>query len=275
MSAEYGYKKVLAPYYEVWLGGQQLEGLEHMLIQEVSFEDESTGSDILTITFSDPDFIILDSAMITTATPVKFVGGWVFDNKVLFDGYIAMADASFPSDGVPSITLTCMDKSFMMDRIDRKESYTKVRYDQVATTIAQRNGLAIKTKNSGKVHEKISQSGKSDIQFLSDLADELEWLVWVKGSTLYFLPVDYNQSPVKTYWWRRPPFNLMSFSPRLIQADSKDGIDEHDIDEKTGKTKSDVADSSTPTTNLGKKPAKDKGGSMKYNPYTGKWEKQG
>jgi hypothetical protein len=271
MSSEYNYEKVLAPYYEVWLGDQPLEGLEHSLIQEVVFEDTSSGSDLLTITFQDPDFILIDSPMIVKATPVKFVGGWLFDNKDLFSGYISAADVSYPANGVPTLTITCMDKSFMMDRIDRKEKYKDMRYDQIATQVAQRNGLAIVTQNSGKVEETTTQSDKSDIQFLTDLAEELEWLVWVKDSTLYFLPPDFGSSPTKTYWWRRPPFNLIEFSPRVIQADTKDGIDDHDLDPLTGEPKNDIGDSDTPQNTLGNKPD---GPQVKYDWYTGQWNEQ-
>jgi hypothetical protein len=279
MSAEYDYRSILAPYYEVWLGGRQLEGLENQLIRDVVYEDTSSGSDLLIITFQDPDFNIIDSPLVIKASPVKFVGGWLFDNKELFDGYIAQAEVDFPKDGVPTLTVTCMDKSYVMDRIERYEVYKDMRYDQIATKIAQRNGLSIKTqpapfdkKPSGKDRENVTQSQKTDIQFLTDLANDIEWLCWVKGDTLYFLPPDYSAEPAKTYWWRRPPFNLLSFNPKLVHADTTDGISTGNIDPVTGKPTNDTADSGTQVDRLGEK--KDKPG-MKYDPYTNSWREAG
>lgn len=266
--------RVLVPYYELWIGGNKLSNYETKLIQSVVFSDTDSGSNLLTVNFEDPDFILIDDPRITKATPVQFIGGFYFNSRKMFEGYISMVDFTFPENGVPTLTITCMDKSFIMDRVERRETYKNMRYDQIATKIAQRNGFSIVTKNTGKIHEQVTQSDKTDIQFLVDLGNEIDYFVNVEGSTLYFLPRDYQSTPQKTYWYRRPPFNLISFTPRLVQADVKVGIDEHDIDEKTGKTVTGVADDSTPGPTLGKQTnsAKDNSGvSMILDKNTGKW----
>jgi phage protein D len=227
------------PYFIIYLNGKNLTARMKQLIEEVVYEDTSTGSDLLTIVIRDPDFTLLSDPLIMKSTPVKFWGGFHNNYREMFNGFISMVDADFPEDGIPSLTITCMDASHMMNKIERKKVYKNMRGDQIVSQIAKSYGLVpIVDKSPGKVEESTTQSFETDIQFIQGLAEQDDFLTWVTGNALFYMKREHfmKQAPFRTYWYKKPPYDLINFRPRIIQADQKDTMDSSDIDSETNKT---------------------------------------
>lgn len=233
----------LTPYFRIYLGGKPLSDYEHMLVDEVIYEDTSTGSDMVSITIHDPDYLIIGDKRIVKSTECKVEGGWTTKYRTWINGYISAVDVDFPSEGFPTITLHVMDKTYLMNKLERKKVYTNMTYKDIVSQVAKRYGLKVScdsTELSNEKHESVSQSYETDIQFISKLAEEIGFLVFYNSddSTLYFKEKDkyFNVKPKATLWYRRYPFDILSFRPRIIQADQLDEIEEEDIDDKDKKT---------------------------------------
>jgi uncharacterized protein len=230
----------LAPYFKIFLGGVPLSDIEHALVDEIIYEDTSTGSDLVSITINDPDYLIIGNRKIVKSTPCKVVGGYTNKYRTWIDGYVSMVDVNFPEEGFPSITIHVMDKSYIMNKVERKKVYKNMSYRDIASQIAKRYGLAFDGDSSGegkKKHESVTQSYETDIQFLIGLASEIGYLVFVSGSKLYFKDKEtfIKNASQGTLWYRRHPFDILDFRPRIIQADQLDEIEESDIDDKDKK----------------------------------------
>lgn len=285
----------LTPYFRIYLGGQPLSDFEHSLVEEIVYEDTSTGSDLVSITIHDPDYVIIGDKRIVKSTACKVEGGWTNKYKTWVDGYVSAVDVDFPEEGYPTITIHVMDKSYLMNKLERKKVYKNMSYCAIAGQIAKQYGLKLVADNNGKggeTHESVTQSYETDIQFLIGLAGEIGYLVFVKGSELHFRNKDnfFNSKPKVTLWYRRFPFDILSFRPRIVQADQLDELEETDIDDKDKKTtkaqtKKDNSSgggggsSGGSNSNSGGGSSSSGGssnqssGDMRYNPYTGKWEK--
>lgn len=242
MMSSYQQDAYRAVYYKIWLDNKELSPFEHSLVEEIKFEDTSTGSDMVSIVIKDPDYTFISNLKLTKSTPVKVVGGYKDQYRTWINGYISMVDVDFPEEGTPEVVIHVMDKTYIMNRIVRKRTFKNMTYTQVAKKIAQAYGLSFSGDTSGKgkeKHETITQSYETDIQFLVGLADEIGYLVYMSadGTKLYFKDKESfeKKAPSYTLWYKRPPFDIISFRPRIIQADQFDEIMESDIDNKTKK----------------------------------------
>ena len=232
----------ITPYFKIYLEGQPLTDFENSLVEEVVYEDTSTGSDMVSITIHDPDYTIIGDKRIVKSTPCKVEGGWTNKYRTWIEGYVSAVDIDFPEEGVPTITLHIMDKTYVMNRLERKKTYKNMSYKEIVGKIASQYGMVVNAdaaEVSTKKHESVTQSFETDIQFLSGLAQEIGFLLFYRSSdnSLNFKNKDsyFAQSPVATLWYRRFPFDILSFRPRIVQADQLDEIEESDIDDKDKK----------------------------------------
>lgn len=263
------YKHLREPMFEVWIGGKKLSEARHRLIEEVRYEDHATGSDIVTITIVDPLYELIGDPMIVRKTAVKVVGGYRLDNRVMLEGYISMVDFNFPDDGTPTVVITAMDSSQKMDRKLVKRTFKKTTRKAIIGQIAAENGLGFSSKGGNdkltKVEDSLSQSNESDIQYVTQLANECDMIVYVEGETLYLEERAYTEAPQGTLAYRKAPFNIISFTPRYVQKDIPDEEEESDIDD-AGETDTGTADNSTPRDAVGASgtPYGDDNGRLEY-----------
>jgi len=250
----WNYETIKHPAFWIEIGGKRLSDFEHKFIEEVVYEDHATGSDICSVTISDPMFKFISDPVFAAKTKFKLIGGYMLKHREMMDGYITAVDYVFPEDNTPQLIIHAMDKSHEMDRVLKKRSWSnKTRY-QVAQAIAKEYGLGFSgkaNKHANKKEETISQSNQSDMELLISMADDCEMIVYVKGSTLHFRERDYGATPQQTLNYRKADFSLIEFSPRLVQKDIPEEIDEQNIDNK-GKQEKGKATSSTPRTTPGK-----------------------
>lgn len=292
-------------YFKIWLDGQPLSPFEHTLVEEIRYENTSTGSDMVTISIVDPDLTIISNPKIVRSTPVKVEAGYWNNYRTWIDGYISALDPQFPETGSPTLDIHVMDKGYRMNRLLRRKTYKNMSYAQIAKSIAKMYGMSCDADTSGdggKIHESVTQSYETDIAFLNKLANEIGYLVYISadGKKLYFKDREkfMKQSPVTKLWYKRPPFDIIQFMPRIVNADIPEEIEEVDIDNKTKtQTKGGVSiqnkssgkgsggggssGSSKGSSSGSGKGSSSGGGSsgggsappgrMKYDPYTGKW----
>lgn len=232
----------LTPFFRISLAGRPLSDFEHTLVEEINYEDTSTGSDLVSITIHDPDYILIGDKRLMKSTPCKVEGGWTNKYRTWVDGFLSAVDVDFPETGLPTVTLHVMDKSYLMNKVERRKVYKNVTYRDIAAQTAKRYGMAFEGDTSGtlgkKKHESVSQSFETDIQFLIGRAEEIGYLVFVKGNKLYWKDKDRYEkvSAAVTLWYRRYPYDVLSFRPRIIQADQPDELEEENIDNMNKKT---------------------------------------
>jgi hypothetical protein len=240
--------EVKEQFYEIIIGGVKLEEAYLRTISEIIYEDNAMGSSLLHISMQDPDRDFIENEFLIEDTPVVFLGGWRGE-VTEFKGWISVIDMDFPENGVPTLTLRCMDNSHLLNREKKKRTFEKIRVSDVARKVFQENGLKAVVDTTPIVEESLSQNEQTDIQFLLSLVSNVieDYICYIEKDTGYFVKKNIIQNPQSTLEYRKGRGELKSFSPRLAKEVKQERADNSNISAETGTT---VADTSTKGGNL-------------------------
>lgn len=209
--------ELLMPYYRVFIGGVEFNEFQYSMVSEITYEDTSTGSDVLTIRLNDPDFIFLNDNFFIEDVQIKFIGGYSHNNRVMFEGWISIIDVDFPDTGSPRLTINCMDNSHVMNRVKKKRKWENTTRARIVAEIFREYGLKSVIEDSGKVEESISQNNETDINFILKLArEEIDtYLLYIEGTTGHYVKKKLVETPQYYFDYRDGKMNVINFSPRI------------------------------------------------------------
>ena len=224
---------VKIPYYAIYINGVELDEYRMSMLESIDFEDNATGSDLLTLSFYDPDLILLSDNIFIPNCNVSFKGGWLKGDVVTFEGFISVIDIDFPESGTPSITLNCMDNTHIMNVEKKKRTWENTKVSTVAEQIFREYGFKAVVHDTGEVEENLSQSD-TDIKFLTQLADDQyeKFLVYVEGTTGYFVKKPTLGTPQATLEYREGNGDLISFSPRINKQSKQMQVSSSEVNTK-------------------------------------------
>lgn len=229
--SEYG---VGTPLFEILLDGKEVSGDFYSFIEEVEFDSNVSGSDKATVTVNDPMLQFLEDRKFYKGRKITIYGGWENDLVKWIDGYIAMVDVDFPDTGDPFMRLHCMDESFLLDRHQVFYSYPSMTFAQIAREIAERHGLTAEGPSTDVQHENINQSGETDIDLLTRMAEDEGLIVKIKNGKIQWSKVtQVEKEPQDELHWREYPYTLKSFRPRLAIVDQDVARSGSSVDDAT------------------------------------------
>ena len=263
--------KVMACIWSVSINGVALDLQRKRSITSIQIDTQCDGSDTATIDITDKDLVYInDNIFIEDATisiSMMFVGT---TDKITFNGYVSAIDINFPEDGMPVLSLTCLDGTHVMNRTKKKRSWNNVTRMQVAQKIAAEYGFKFEgeTSYNGVVEDTISQSDQTDIEFLEDLASQEDELYSCKlrGDTLYYKKKNMTAEAVMAIHYKKYPYEVRSFSPRINKETMQDSTTVADVATDTKKTDTATSTGSSKSNIQGTKVS---GGSSSGNPSSG------
>lgn len=263
--------KVMACIWSVSINGVTLDLQRKRSITSIRIDTQCDGSDTATIDITDKDLVYInDNIFIEDATisvSMMFVGT---TDKITFNGYVSAIDINFPEDGMPVLSLTCLDGTHVMNRTKKKRSWNNVTRMQVAQKIAAEYGFKFEgeTSYNGVVEDTISQSDQTDIEFLEDLASQEDELYSCKlrGDTLYYKKKNMTAEAVMAIHYKKYPYEVRSFSPRINKETMQDSTTVADVATDTKKTDTATSTGSSKSNIQGTKVS---GGSSSGNPSSG------
>lgn len=205
------------PKYYLYINGKELDTFRYSMIQDITFEDNASGSDLLTINIEDPEFLFINDNIFLEDNKVKFIGGFDTDLPIRFEGYISIIDIDFPETGSPTLCIQCMDNTHVMNRVKKKRTWNNTTRAKVAREIFREYGFKVVIEDSGIKEDTISQSDETDIEFLVKLSeDEIEpYLVYLEGTTAYYVKKKILARQQDTLDYRDGNQTILSFSPRI------------------------------------------------------------
>ena len=262
--------KVMACIWSVSINGVALDLQRKRSITSIQIDTQCDGSDTATIDITDKDLVYInDNIFIEDATisiSMMFVGT---TDKITFNGYVSAIDINFPEDGMPVLSLTCLDGTHVMNRTKKKRSWINVTRFQ-AQKIAAEYGFKFEgeTSYNGVVEDTISQSDQTDIEFLEDLASQEDELYSCKlrGDTLYYKKKNMTAEAVMAIHYKKYPYEVRSFSPRINKETMQDSTTVADVATDTKKTDTATSTGSSKSNIQGTKVS---GGSSSGNPSSG------
>ena len=279
--SKYKQGDVLSIVYDVWISGTQLGLEKKSCINSIDIKETVEGSDSATIQISDPEFLYIEDNIFLEDNSIKIRLGW--DNttyRVEFNGYISAIDINFDSDGIPKLTVTCMDNTHIMNRTKKNETYSNCTSADVVKKKCQDYGFTcvIDSSYSFKVQETITQSDQTDIDFITKLAgDEVyPFTARLVGNTFYYVKMGKLETPKMSLTYKKYPHEVISFSPKINKETKQVEISGASINtsDKSVSTTTGTVDSGSGSASAnGSSSSQSSSGGYTYNPTTKTWTK--
>ena len=279
--SKYKQGEVLAIVYDVWISGTKLKMEKKQCITSISIKETVEGADSATIVIADPEFLYIEDNIFLEDNTVKIKLGW--DNVTYreeFNGYISAVDITFDADGIPKLTITCMDNTHIMNRQKKDCTFNNCTSADVVKKIVKSYGYSCVVDSSYKfeVQETITQSNQTDIDFITKLANDevYPFTARLVGKTFYYVKMGKLETPKMTLTYKKYPHEIISFNPKINKETKQVEIKSASID-----TSSKAQSSTTGTTGSGSGNAtangsnssKSASGGYTYNPSTKSWTK--
>ena len=211
---------VSSPFWELWINNVEITGRARSCINSIEFDDLCDGSDTCTLSITDPDFIFIEDNIFIEEAKVLARFGFNEDiDRKEFSGYISAIDISFPEEGSPTLTITCLDNSHLMNREKKNRSWDNVTRADIVKKIATEYGYYpdIEPNYTFAVQDTISQSNQTDIEFLESLATQERepFMCKVKGTHIVYKKKGLLQTPITDIGYKTYPFDVISFTPQI------------------------------------------------------------
>lgn len=228
------------------VNNKKIEEDTRACINNILIDELCDGSDTCTIDITDPDFIFIEDDIFIDDASIQVKFGFNEDtDRQEFNGYISAIDISFPEEGSPTLTITCLDESHVMNREDKSKTWEKKTRADVVREIAQSYGFKtdIESGYNFKTEESISQSKQTDIEFLESLAGQERepFMCKLVKDTIVYKKKGVLQTPVTTVGYKTFPFDVISFNPQITKETRQESITDADVGATTKTTESHTA----------------------------------
>ena len=282
-TSKFKQKELRSIYYKVYIGGVLLEQSRKECIEKLVITETVEGSDSCVLQISDPFMVYINDSIYQENKRVKVVMGWNgVSHKITFEGYISAIDIQFGSDGIPSLTITCMDNTYRMNKEKKTKTYKNKTSAQVVKSICKNYGFKCVIQSNYKFNKQdtISQSDQTDIEFITSLANGeiYPFTATLVGKTLYYVKMGkLSKTPIHSMTYREYPNDIISFSPQI----NTEVVEVTAGSTNTGSKKSNISsakasgDNPSGTTSPStKKASNSNSNNYKLNQSNGKWSKK-
>ena len=272
---------ILSIVYDVWISGTMMGIDKKECINSIEIKETVDGADTATIQITDPEFLYIEDDIFLEDNTIKIKLGW--DNttyRETFEGYISAIDIDFNSNGCPKLTVTCMDKTHIMNRTKKDATFKNTTSANVVKQICKNYGYNVVVDSSYKfeVQETITQSHQTDIDFITKLANDevYPFSARLVGNTFYYVKKGKLETPKMTLTYKKYPHEIISFSPKINKESKQVEIKSSSVNtsnKSTSNTTGKVDSGSGSSSSNGSSSSKKSSGGYTYNPKTKKWTK--
>lgn len=283
--SDYPEHKLYSAVWEMWVSGTELSGDKKDCVVDISITETVNGSDTATITLVDPNFKFIEDNIFYEDNPIKIKLGWQDDTyRIIFTGYISAIDMQFGEDGIPNLSIFCLDDTHKMNLTENTKEWKNTTSNAVVETLVRNYGFKFEGESGYdfKVQDTISQNNQTDIAFIQQLAknEVYPFTARLVGKTFYYQKKGKLTEPVMELSYREYPYDIISFSPQVNKETTKSGTSSGSTN--TSKGTGEAATIETPTPSIGGEGTSSSdsssggGGSSNgrthtYNPVTGTW----
>ncbi len=200
---------------EVRIQGIPLDPQLAAQLSEVRVEENLMLPDAFMVRIADPDLKHLDAPQFEIGNEVEilFAPPQAGGLQTLTAGQIAALEPEFSTGGA-HLTLRGYDRSHVLHRTRRTQTYQNSTADDVARKVADRAGLKAGTIDAaGAPEDFVQQTNETDWEFLWRLAARIDFEVLVVGDQLHFRRAGgpAGSAPIPLRWGEQ----LVSFRPRV------------------------------------------------------------
>ena len=204
------------PKRRIVIEGQDLGKLLDDVLA-LSFEDHAEEADAVTFEITNRKNQWIDHPLFDRGNAVEVQLGYGLQPPTLFEGVIAVVEPRFPADGVPTLSITAYDRSYLLRKKgDRDEAYPDRAPNDLVREIAQRYRFRedeIVTPDATSERRYFQQESETDWDFLKGIAKDIGFELYMELGVLHFRrPRTRPETVPGTFAYRD---NLRSFEPSL------------------------------------------------------------
>ena len=198
---------------DVLVAGQALAPQWRDCLTEVKVVDSLTLPDMAMVRITDPKAENIDSHPLQLGKDLEIKASTKESKATtsIFKGQIAAVEPEFGQNGC-IISIRAYDKAHKLSRQKKTRTFQQVKASDMASKVANENGLSPQITSTDTVHEFFQQSNESEWDFLWRLALMNDYEVYVADTKLVFQPANKTAgAPVELTWQEE----LISFRPRM------------------------------------------------------------
>jgi phage protein D len=224
LQVERARKNFYAPSFDVTVGGRSLLLNLHLEVISVQIDNVLDAPDRFTFVVNNAfdiatrEFLIVDGKTLPEVfefgAAVEIFMGYGDRSRLepMLSGVITELSTSFPSSGIPQLTISGYDHSYCLTKGTQSDQWPNMRDSDVVRQIATRHSLTPKVEHTRAVHPNIVMSQESPASLLNRLAQRngFEW--FVEATDLFFRsPANDERGVIELKWGE----GLVSFSPEI------------------------------------------------------------
>ena len=174
------------PFFYLWLDGEEVSGEILSHVKQFSYDDTDEKLDELKFTVIDKDMVLQGQGYFTKGAKVTAKWGYRDGMSETRECQIEELDYSFPENGLPEITVKALDRGIDLVTTKSRQCYQGMTGKEMITQVANKHNLkpVISIPDDfGTDH--IAQGGKTDYDFVREIAAERCCIAWVENQELH------------------------------------------------------------------------------------------
>lgn len=190
-----------APIFIVEIDGKELPEDISSHIERFIYDDDDEKMDELRLTIADGNMDFIDNPQLQEGKEIRARWGYLGNMSEARTCTIKEISYTFGQDRVARMEITALDRGHKLTGRAARTCWSNKKIAEVVNDIAAKHNLKPEINIPDDIKlEFISQGGKSDWTFLSELANETGCLFWVTNDELHFEP-DKENEPVYKFTW--------------------------------------------------------------------------
>lgn len=208
----------LLPQCYITLDGEEASAEFMRDLQEVMVESSLHLPDVATIVVHDHTFAWADGSRLDPGKAVQITFAVGKSKQQVFDGEIVELELD-ATEHVPRLIIRAFDRMHRLARGRKARSFLNVTDGDLITKLSQEAGLSAQVGPTNGVYEHVWQGNQTNLEFMSERARNLGYLLYVQGKTLHCEPP--AKAATITLEWG---VELTEFRPRLSTIDQLDEV---------------------------------------------------
>jgi phage protein D len=235
------------PYYKITLEKQDITEW----VDSVSAVEDDRQADSVTVTIPDPRMIYADALFEGSEMNVDMGYAEKDQHAPILRAIVTKVEVNYPDNGTPKLSLKGEDRSILMGLKEENKYWRNLKVTEIVTKIAKPYGFKkvdASLANDPVRKRPIHQDGKTDLQFVQDLAKKYHARCFVEldahgDEIFYFIPerrlVNLKRPDKIILTYRMGTgSNLISFSPSFDSSYIDREREVNDVDRKGNKVQS-------------------------------------
>ena len=213
------------PVFDITINGRPLSVEARDRITHVLVDDSIAWPSMFAFQLTD-DFLSGDEHVwidrgFAVGSVVEIKLGYGSELERLIAGEITGLEPEFVIDRPPHLIVRGYDRRHRLQKGRKTRTFVGQKDSDIANTIGREANLSITATDSKVRHDYVIQANQTDLEFLRERAERIQYEVVVSNKELFFRPVQNTQSKVLTLTMGD---ELLEFYPRLSTTRQVTGV---------------------------------------------------